>query len=360
MNHLKTLHLSGAVATSAAREIGWGLAGVRRELHHWRTLAARIPDPVLRMAAVGSLHDKRYYTDGAALFWVLPRRRSSELLALLAAYQTIANYLDYASERGAARRGGCGESLMLALVDAVDVDGPVHDYYADHPWKDDGGYLRALVQRCRAACASLPRYDLARASLLREARRGRALELCHDPDPQRRDTALKRLAVDELGGVPGAAWFEVAGSATSLLGVIAVLALAADERTTAEDLEAALAVYVPWVGALSLMLDGYVDQVEDAVTGSWSAVAYYATPDVACERIAALMRTALDGVAGLRRGEWHTVVIAAMIAMYLTSADATAEPLAARTRVLRGAGGRLTSAFIPALQAWRTLYRQRR
>lgn len=360
MDYSKTLHLSSAVAASGAREIGWGLRGVRRELRHWRMLAASIPDPALRLAAVGSLDDKRYYTDGAALFWVLPRRRSRELLALLTTYQTIANYLDYASEAGAARRGGCGESLMMALVDAVDVGGPVHDYYADHPWRDDGGYLRALVQRCRAACAALPRYDVARASLLREARRGRALELCHDPDPRRRDAALQRLATEDLNAVAGAAWFEVAGSATSLLGVIAVLALAADETTTAQDLDAALAVYVPWVGALSLMLDGYVDQADDAVTGSWSAVAYYPDPAVASERIVALMRTALDGVAGLRRGERHTVVIAAMIAMYLTSADATAEPLAACTRGLRQAGGPLTRAFVPALLAWRVLYRQRR
>src|SRR4051812_45564942 len=115
----KTLRLWGAVVGSGTREIGWGLRGVRRELRTWRERAARIPDPVLRTAAVGSLDDKRYYTDGAALFWELPRQRSPELLGLLATYQTIANYLDYASEGGAARRGGCGESLMMALVDAV-------------------------------------------------------------------------------------------------------------------------------------------------------------------------------------------------------------------------------------------------
>lgn len=352
------VRIAVAVASSATREICWGLSGVRREVRGWRALASRIPDPVLRRAAVGSLDDKRYYTDGAALFWVLPRPRSRRLLALLATYQTIANYLDYASEGGASERGACGESLMMALVDAVDVDGPVRDYYADHPWNDDGGYLRTLVEHCRSACASLPRYDLARASLLREARRGRALELCHDPDPERRDAALRRLAVDDLGPFPGAAWFEVAGSATSMLGVVAVLALAADPQTTAADVEDALAVYVPWVGALSLMLDGYVDQADDARTGSWSAVAYYADPDAAAERIDALIRKAFDGVASLRRGERHTVVIAAMIAMYLTGADATAAPLAARTRALRRAGGPLTRALVPVLQAWRVVYRQ--
>src|ERR1044071_6039016 len=141
-----------AVVAGAGRQLTWGLGGVRDELRGWRSLARRIPDPVLRADALASL-EKRYYVDGAALFWILPARRDRELLALLVAYQTIANYLDCASERGAAHRGAPGKSLMLALVDAVDVGGLAHDYYADHPWSDDGGYLAALVERCRRACA---------------------------------------------------------------------------------------------------------------------------------------------------------------------------------------------------------------
>src|SRR5689334_18947032 len=100
-----------AVATGAGRELRWGLSGVSREAHRWRARAEQIPDPTLRADALGALADKRYYIDGAALFWILPTRRSTDLLSLLATYQTIANYLDYASERGAAARGACGGNL---------------------------------------------------------------------------------------------------------------------------------------------------------------------------------------------------------------------------------------------------------
>lgn len=348
-----------ALALGAGRELGWGLVGVSREVRRWRALAAEIPDQALRADAVSSLDDKRYYTDGAALFWILPSRRSHELLALLVAYQTIANYLDYASERGAAARGGVGGSLMLALVDAVDIDQPIRDYYADHPWRDDGGYLRQLVLRCRHACAGLPRYREAQPLLVREARSAHTLELCHDPDQERRDAALERLAVEEIGMVPGASWFEVAGSATSLLAVIALLALAADLTITERDLNAARDLYSPWIGSLSLMLDSYIDQVDDAVTGDWSAVAYYASAQVAEQRVAELMRRSLRGAADLRYGERHVLVIAMMIAMYLSSDSATTGPLAPSTRELRRAGGSLTMALVPVLRAWRVLYEQR-
>jgi tetraprenyl-beta-curcumene synthase len=348
-----------AVTAAAARELRWGLVGVRREVRRWRALAVQIPDPVLRADALGTLKDKRYYVDGAALFWILPSRRDDELLALLVAYQVIANYLDVVSERGAEHRGASAGSLMLALVDAVDVDAPLRDYYADHPWADDGGWLRALVLRCRSACATLRRYRNARPLLLCEARRGHALELCHDPDPRRRDEALATFVAREFDVVPGAPWFELAGSATSLMPVLVLLALAADETGTDDDLRAALAVYSPGVGALSTMLDSYIDQVQDAETGSWSAIAYYPDPQTAQLRVAALIDRTLRDAAQLRHGPRHTVILAAMLAMYFTSDSATSEPIAESTRRLRRYGGVLTAVLIPILRCWRVLYAQR-
>jgi tetraprenyl-beta-curcumene synthase len=351
--------LVGAVAASAARQLGWGLSAVGQEVARWRALAERIPDPVLRADAMSSLA-KRYYVDGAALFWILPARRDRALLSLLVAYQTIANYLDCASERGASHRGAAGTSLMGALVDAVEVDGPVGDYYADHPWRDDGGFLPALVACCRQACATLPNYAVARPLLLEHARLGRALELCHDPVPERRDAALRSLAEEVPTAAVHVPWFERAGSATSLLGVIVLLAVAADPEATAADLRAAVAAYIPWVGALSLMLDSYIDQAEDAATGSWSAIAYYPDPATAGRRVGVLIEQALGEVANLHRGDRHMVIVAAMLAMYLTSDEATAPALKPGTDALRRAGGPLTRALVPALRGWRLLYRQRR
>jgi tetraprenyl-beta-curcumene synthase len=247
---------------------------------------------------------------------------------------------------------------MLALVDAVDVEAPLHDYYAEHPWKDDGGYLRRLVLSCRGFCRNLPCYQQARPLLIREARRGQALELCHHPNPGRRDEALKTFASHEFGSSSDASWFELAGSATSLLAVIVLLALAADETTTEHDLQAALRVYRPWVATLSLMLDSYIDEAEDSDTGSWSAIAYYPDSQTAQRRIAALIKRALRDAAQLRHGERHTLILATMIAMYLSSDSAMAGPKAVSTRRLRRAGGGLTMALVPVLRCWRVLYRQ--
>jgi hypothetical protein len=108
------------------------------------------------------------------------------------------------------------------------------------------------------------------------------------------------------------------------------------------------------------MLDSYIDQAQDAQTDSWSAIAYYRDPLIARRRVAELIERALRDVAQLRHGQRHTVIVAAMVAMYLTSDSATAGPLAQDNDRLRRAGGALTRILIPPLRCWRVGYRQRR
>jgi tetraprenyl-beta-curcumene synthase len=338
----------------------WGLPGAGREVRRWRALAEQIPDPNLRADALHSMVDKRCFTDGAALFSTVPSRRDDELLALLVAFQTIANYLDCASERGAKHRGSSAGSLVLALTDAVDVESPLRDYYADHPWTEDGGFLRELVLSCRSACQNLPHYRRARPLLIREARRGQALELSHDPDARRRDENLEAFAAREYAPVPDASWFEHTASSASLLPVIVLLTLAADPTSTEHDLHAALDVYGPWVGALSVMLDSYNDEADDADSRNWSAITYYADAQTAQRRITVLIDRALRGTVQLRHGSRHAFIVSAMIAMYVTSESATSGPTATSTRRLRRASGVMTAALMPVLRGWRIVHRQRR
>lgn len=346
-------------AHAASRELGWGLAAVRAEIRHCRSLASMIPDPVIRADALNSLDEKRYYTYGAALFWILPDRRSTALLRLLATYQSIANFLDYASERGAAERGIAGGNLMLALVDAVDLNSPLSDYYTEHPWRDDGGFVRALVLRCRRACAELPRYDLAQPLLRREALRAEALELCHDPEPGRRDAALLALAGRQFEADREMTWFEQTGSATSLLTVIVLLALAAEPTTTRRELDAAASTYGRWVGTLSVLLDSYFDQADDEAAGAFSAIASYPSPEAALKRMAAVTRRALAECARLHRGTRHAFIVSMMVAMYLTSDNAASSDRRADRSEVRRAAGLVVALLLPILRSWRIAYGQR-
>jgi tetraprenyl-beta-curcumene synthase len=336
-----------ALAAATGRELGWGLRLVRREVATWRRAATGIADPVLREHAIGSLGRKRTLVDGAAFYWTLPIRRDPGLLRLLVAFQVLADVLDEVSERAGGRPGG---DLMGAFREAVDLDAPVghHD-----------PYLMALIDACRAGCAALPAYALIRPALPRLARQCAALELHHITEPGPRAAALRRFAEAEFDHDEHATWFEQTAGGASALSIIVLLALAADPRTSERDIDAALAIYGGWVAALSMMLDSYVDQHDDARTGHVSFVGYYGDRDEALARVAELLEGSLRGAARLRGGERHVLVIAAMTAMFLSRDSARHPDLALGTRALTAAGGQTTRVLLPALRAWRAVYGQR-
>jgi tetraprenyl-beta-curcumene synthase len=346
------------VATGAGRELGWGLRTVRGEVAGWRARAAGIEDPDGRRRALAALADKRPLLDGAALFWTLPDRRHPELVRLLVAFQALANFHDHASER-AGGGVGVGEpgSSMTALLDAVDRDRPV-DAYRDGSSTGQGAYLEHLAGACRSVCGTLPNYGAARPLLLREVRRGRALDLEHDPDPARRSERLREFADTELGAYMEAPWWERSAGAASLLTAIVLLALAADEATMRDDLVRAADAYT-WVASASAFLDNYVDRREDARTGAHNYLTYYATEDEAVDAVARLIGRSLREVAALRHGERHVLIVTSMVAMYLSSDGARGFALRDTTRRLVAGGGTLTRVLLPILRTWRLAYGQK-
>ena len=338
----------GALGGAAVRELGWGLRLVRRELGGWRRRAELIDDPVLREHAVGSLERKRTLVDGAAFYWVLPARRDAALLRLLVAFQVLADLLDELSERDGAA-GGHSADLMRAFSDAVVLDEPVGDH---------DQYMMALIVACRTGCALLPGYPLIQGLIADQARRAGALELHHVADPADRAQMLQRFADAQFDVMPEATWFEQTAGGASALTIIVLLAMAADPRTSEPDLHAALAIYSPWVAALSMMLDSYVDQHDDRASGHVSFVAYYGDDDRAVQRIAYLLDRSLRELATLRNGERHVLIVAAMTAMFLSRDSADTVELAAGTRTIVSAGGSLTRLLLPFLRTWRAAYRQ--
>ena len=110
------------------------------------------------------------------------------------------DFLDSVSERGACAGQTNGRQMHRALAEALDPEAPMSDYYRYHPWKDDGGYLRALVETCRRMCAGLPGYRQVRPLMLEGVGDCAIQSLNHEPEPSRRDVALKEWAEREFAG----------------------------------------------------------------------------------------------------------------------------------------------------------------
>ncbi|MBA3808522.1 MAG: DUF2600 family protein [Solirubrobacterales bacterium] len=338
----------------AARELTWGLPAVAREVAHWRSLAEAIPDAPIREDALSAITHKRGQTDGAALFTILPRARSPVLLRLVVAYQLIWDYLDSVHERSPEEING--RQLHLALTDALNPGGGRSDYYRHHPWRDDGGYLDALVDACRECCLSLPAYEQVRPLVIQEARRAQVLALNHDLDAARRNASLKAWSEAEFPTGHEASWFELSGASSAGLTIFALLALATEPSCETAEVERTHSTYFPWVSVAATMLDSYVDQVEDSESGDHIYVSHYPSRAVATERVGWLLRRCMGEAAGLRSGEKHIVIAASMAALYLSKDSARIPATRDSTRTLAANGGSLTRVLVPVLRLWRTAY----
>lgn len=340
---------------AATRELLWGLRAVSREVDCWRRRAAAIPDVALREDALDALICKRSDIDGAALFWILPRHRSPHLLRLLARFEVVADFLDSADERAASVGVASGCCLQRALADALDSRGPVRDYYACHPWRDDGDYLRTLVDACRRDCILLPAYTRVRSPAIRAAELASVQALNHEPDPTWRAMLLQVWAARERPHRMQSSWFELTAAASAWLTVLALLALAAEASCEERDCEDAVAAYF-WISMTATMLDSYADMADDAVCAGHSYVAYYGSEELAVQRLRELVRRSMDEVRPLRNGPKHAVIAACMVALYLSKDSARAPHLREQTRSLVHAGGSLTRLLLLVLRVWRTAY----
>jgi tetraprenyl-beta-curcumene synthase len=341
----------------AVRELVWVLPTVAAEIAHWQRCAAAIPSCRLGAHASSNLLSSRLNAEGAALFAVLPHRRHPALVRSLVAYQTALDYLDTLSEQPCPDQRTNGVRLHRALAEALDPGGRISDHYRSHPWRDDGGYLRALVETSRCGCMTLPAYDRVRARAIGSARRMQVQALNHEPSPERRDAALRAWAAQEFAGRAELAWFEWTAASCSSLSTFALLALAADPDLREDDVVEAEAVYFPWVCAASTLLDSFVDQASDRAEGSHSYVEHYDGPSEMVERLCEMVYRSVHGARRLRNGERHALIVAGMVSMYLSKDSARSPELRAASDRIARAAGSLPRVQLPIMRAMRAAQR---
>jgi tetraprenyl-beta-curcumene synthase len=345
------------LTAAAARQLAWGSRVTAKQVRAWRARARAIPDTPIRRDALDSLAHKRGHIEGAALFSIIPHARSKDLVRLLVAYQILFDFLDGVNERSASAINGV--QMHLALVDALDPGSPRADYLAHHPWRNDGGYLATLVEVCRAMCRRLPGYPWVRELVLGEAHALNVLALNHIPNSAAREAALRGWCRGVACGARDITWYELAAGGSSSLAIHTLLALASDPGCARMDLSDVRRRYARVISVMGTMLDSYADQIEDAGNGDHSYVAYYPTPRVRLARLQTLIRRSLEEALLLPDGERHALIVACMVAMYLSKDSSRSHRLHSSSASLAAAGGSLTGLLVPALRMWRIAYAQR-
>jgi tetraprenyl-beta-curcumene synthase len=356
---------SGAFARAALGYWAGVFPAVCRELRHWRARAERIPDPALRRLALEALA-KRGNMEGAAAFATFaPRAHRRAVVRATVAFQAAYNHLDVLSEQPPFG-GQAGESpfenarrLHQALLAALDPSAPHVAHYAlqgDGPG-DDGGYLAAMVDACRAALAELPSYPAVASAARRAAERVVSFQSLHRGYAQGDHEALERWARAETPAGADLRWWETAAAAGSSLGVHVMIATAAARSVEKAHVDALEHAYFPWIGALHSLLDQLIDTAEDARTAQRNLLGYYGTPREAAERMSRLARRSLEHAGALPPSGRHPLIVAAMASFYLSTPDASEPGAQPVSRAVLEAIGPLASPPMAVFKARRAAER---
>jgi tetraprenyl-beta-curcumene synthase len=296
----------------------------------------------LRLVAIESQR-KWGNVEGAAAFAVLvPRRHRAAAARAMICFQAAYDYLDMLGERPSADPPANGRRLHSALLVALDPDAAHPDYYEHNLQRDDGGYLRDMLDACRAALATLPSYPLVAPAARRAAERIVEFQSANTGDSQGETAALERWARAATPPGSGLHWWETAAAGGSSLCVYALIALAgapdlsrsqalggtsrspAPGASRAPAPEAVADAYFPWIGALHSLLDNLVDASEDRVTAQHSLIGCYDSPEEAAARMGRLAERSLRAALALPDGRTHALVLAAMASFYLCTPEAAA------------------------------------
>jgi tetraprenyl-beta-curcumene synthase len=297
---------------------------VRRELARWRRRVAEIGDPALRSLALEAL-GKRGNIEGAAAFAAfVPRRRRAAAVQALTAFQAAYNYADTLAEQPSEDPVANGRRLHEALLAALDPHAEQRDYYEHNPHRDAGGYMDEMIERCRAALATLPSYAPVAPAARAAAQRIVECQSLSLGERARARVELSRWAREHAPVGETLAWWETVAAGGSSLGVYVLIALAADSATDPCEVAAIESTYFPWIGALHSLLDSLVDCAEDAEIGQLSLVGCYASPADAAARLGTIATQAARRAQELPGGEWHGALVAAMAGHYLSAPQASA------------------------------------
>lgn len=325
-------------------------------LDRWQRRIGAIPNAELQRQAWASITSKRFHAEGGSVYAALAPDHADVLVPLIVSLQTISDYLDNLCDRSVSMDETDFRQLHRAMLDAVD-GAPAENvsdnversasghalyyapYYAHHPNKDDGGYLRALVDECRGCISRLPSYDVVKPHVHRLIGLYNDLQVYKHGPVAGRVPTLAAWHARARSGPDGLHWWEFAAASGSTLGVFALFAAATRSDLSEGEAEQIVQSYFPWICGLHILLDYLIDQEEDIAGGDLNLVSYYANGEHMRTRLVSFVKQARAHAASLPNAAFHTTIVQGLPGLYLSDGKVAAQRMHSIARtLLRSAG----------------------
>lgn len=329
------------------------------QLRRWERRANTIEDPVLRALALEKLKEERFNSEVATtLATLVSKKHRKAVVEAIVAYEVMYDYLDGLTEQPTSDPLRDGRQLYRAFINAIDPCTPPADGYYSTRSDDDGGYLTELVAVVSEALARLPANGAIRLAAGRAATRCAEAQIRAHAVPTLGTAQLEDWAMSEAGGIPLGWQQYLAGAASSVLAVHALIAAAADKRTTPAEAEEIDMTYLS-ICYLSTMLDSLIDYQRDTAAGQSGYIRYYPDHDLLAKDLTDAARRAIEHATPLRDGAHHAMTLVGVAAYYLSAPTASSDFAAPATYQVRRELKPLITPTLGVMRGWRAAKRAR-
>jgi hypothetical protein len=330
---------------------------VRAELRHWRSRAAAISNPAFREIALAKLDGERFNAEaGAMLATLAPRAHRADAVRAIVALELLFDLLDGLTEQPLEDPLGDGERLFAPFTEALR---PAAGRRSAQPRADaapdleaQGGYLLELSRAAHEALARLPARDAVIELAAAAAARAAQAQIHMHAAPclgfdQAREWAQTQRADTDLR------WRELlAGAASSVLVVHALITAGADPSTTPSQAARIAGAYLSVCVVLTL-LDSVVDEQQDERSGRSGYASLYENRELLSQTLEETARRAVRQARELPNGPHHVAMVLGVVAYYVSSPEAGAKRARPPIRRLQRSLMPLIVPTVAVMRAWR-------
>lgn len=307
---------------------------VKSELAKWKDFAETAAEPRLAEQAIDSINTKGFHCQGGSIYALYPGVNPALAVEFIVAYQTISDYLDNLVDSLGVQDEKAFAQLHLAMQEALDPEVRTSDYYLYYSYKIDGGYLRTLVKTCQARVADLPAYPLVKNDLRWLAGRYSELQTYKHLSLAEREEKMLDWANTFLPDYPEISPWEFAAATGSTLAIFCLVAASSDPDLSPEEVKRIRYVYFPWICGLHILLDYFIDLVEDKETKQLNFVQYYENPAQTWERLNLFRTSSMTATLSLTYANFHQAVVKGLLAMYLSDCKSSLPEINPTTKQL--------------------------
>jgi len=278
---------------------------------------------VLGKQALSSIHLKRFHSQGGCIYALYPKTDLQSAVKFIVSLQTISDYLDNLCDRMEITDEPAFRQLHLSILDAVDPEREINQYYKFYPYWDDNGYLVKLVEECRCQIKNLPSYNLVIGPIKKYVHLYSDLQSYKHLSEKIREDCLKTWADYYMKQYPDISCWEFSAAAGSTLGIFVLYASAHDPDLTMDEVKMLDKAYFPWICGLHILLDYYIDAQEDLQMGDLNFTYYYKNLKQCEERLSYFIERSYEQCSNLPYPEFHRTMVRGLLAMYLSDPKAS-------------------------------------